>query len=67
MLEFNPGGVLQFAVIRGRADFQGRLFDPKYFRQGANLIFIYVLGQKDILDRVENWVLAMSYSEKKFF
>ena len=36
----NPrGGVLRFAVIRGRADFQGRLFDPKYFRQGANLGF----------------------------
>ena len=35
-----PGGwVLRFAVIRGRADFQGRLFDPKYFRQGANLSF----------------------------
>ena len=33
------GGVLRFAVIRGRADFQGRLFDPKYFRQGANLGF----------------------------
>ena len=33
----SPGGVLRFAVIRGRADFQGRLFDPKYFRQGANL------------------------------
>ena len=32
-------GVLRFAVIRGRADFQGRLFDPKYFRQGANLSF----------------------------
>ena len=28
-----PGGVLLFAVIRGRADFQGRLFDPKYFRR----------------------------------
>ena len=33
------GGVLRFAVIRGRADFQGRLFDPKYFRQGVNLGF----------------------------
>ena len=31
------GGVLRFAVIRGRADFQDRLFDPKYFREGANL------------------------------
>ena len=28
---------VRFAVIRGRADFQGRLFDPKYFRQGKNL------------------------------
>ena len=42
---FNDGlasgrGVLWFAVIRrGRADFQGRLFDPKYFRQGAKLGF----------------------------
>ena len=51
------GGVLLFAVIRGRADFQGRLFDPKYFRQGANLGF----NQKNILDRVENWVSAMNY------
>ena len=25
------GGVLRFGVIRGRADFQGRLFDPKIF------------------------------------
>ena len=33
------GGVLRFAVIRERADFQGSLFDPKYFRQGANLGF----------------------------
>ena len=31
------GGALRFAVIGRRADFQGRLFDPKYFRQGANL------------------------------
>ena len=33
------GGLLRFAVIRRCADFQGRLFDPKYFRQGANLGF----------------------------
>ena len=33
------GEGIRFAVIRGRADFQGRLFDPKYFRQGANLGF----------------------------
>ena len=33
------GGVLGFAVTRGHADFQGRLFHPKYFRQGANLSF----------------------------
>ena len=51
------GGVLLFAVLRGRADFQGRLFDPKYFRQSANLGF----NQKNILDRVENWVSAMNY------
>ena len=38
------GGVLQFVVIRGCADFQGQLFDPKYFRQGANLSFNKVLG-----------------------
>ena len=55
------GGVLRFEVIRGRADFQGRLFDPKYFRQGENLSLNKVLGQKNILDRVENWILAMSY------
>ena len=36
---YAPRGGLRFAVIRGRADFQGRLFDPKYFRQGANLSF----------------------------
>ena len=33
------GGVLRFAVIRGRPDFQCPLSDPKYFRQGANLGF----------------------------
>ena len=39
MVDTVPGGVLRFAVIQGRADFQGRRFDPKYFRQGANLGF----------------------------
>ena len=38
-MEVPGGGVLRFAVMRGRADFQGRLFGPKYFRQGANLGF----------------------------
>ena len=33
------GRLLRFAVIRGHADFQGRLFDQKYFTQGANLGF----------------------------
>ena len=27
------GGVLRFAVIQGLADFQGRLFDPKYIKE----------------------------------
>ena len=36
---FRAPGVLRFAVIRGRVDFQGRLLTQKSFRQGANLGF----------------------------
>ena len=62
-LVFTPG-VLHFAVVRGRADFQGRRFVPKIFWTGCKFGFQLSAGPKNILDRVENWVLAMSYSVK---
>ena len=49
IFNFWPGGVLRFAVVRGRADFQGRLFDP-----GCKFGFQLSAGPKNILDRVQN-------------
>ena len=66
--DYGPGRgeVLRFEVIRGRADFQGRLFDPKIFYTGCKFGFQLSAGPKNILDRVENWVSTMNYFKNSY-
>ena len=61
-----PPGVYGLRSYGDVPTFRVDSFYPKYFRQGANLSFNQVLDQKNVLDRVEYWILAMSYWEKIF-